>query len=708
MSGVHGAGPVAGVPAGPQPSLLDQGVQPTAATTTTPSGGAGAGQPVDTPLAADGSRVNGSQYLYGDDLQAAQAQKGPNPRAPGPDGNGPPPFARQNDAPLGGAQEAGEGALLDGSLGAGGGRTGMGAEGGTVGGRWSLGLMAGTESSSHATSWPSTSSGTVFSSSNNGVAAGSGLTNPLPVSGSRVNANLLPQGTSSPNVLPGTSPVPNALPPAGRPGVPLNGATTSGAGLQQGAGPLHAGVLPGGLNPSIAQPRAPAVQGPGGPPPLVVAAPLSRQPANALAAPAPGALNPRAEAAAIALQGKTPGQAPSASPANATAQGPVAAKPGQPALVNAPLAAAASQSALQGQRAVLGAPGSAQAVAQAQLALAQTLGKVMAGQTTAGTGAMALAEAQLALRASKLALTQAHLSAQAPQATRTGGVPTQTAAQVAAAARLGASPGTPGAAQSKVGGEHNQPPAQLAAAAMPRGLAAALAMAPKRRKRGTYDRVEAVDRHTPRQQAPEMEDEDFWRDADDEPGDRDAADAFIEAADDPEVQRRAAALAAAQHYRALRVWLDANDQQVLLRELRSGRCVLVLAPPDKIHLRLIGHLLRPDTTQSAVGITGRAWALAARWSATLPADTQWRLWRVRQGVDAEGGWRIDASQPDRHTPRLLAADDTPAPATLPVGESIAVLEPRRLRRLMGTQWTMTVLRVPMPLNDTGAIAEQTT
>ena len=203
-----------------------------------------------------------------------------------------------------------------------------------------------------------------------------------------------------------------------------------------------------------------------------------------------------------------------------------------------------------------------------------------------------------------------------------------------------------------------------------------------------------------------MEDEDFWDGAGDDADAWDGADTPVgdTPPGDADAQRHEAALAAAQHYRALRAWLAANDQQVLLRELAAGRRVLVLAPPDQSHQRLIGHLLRPDAARpdrvTAPGTTGRAWALAARWSATLPADPHWRQWRVRQAVSATGEWCIETSQPNRYTPRL-AASESRVPAGTAVGEAITLLDPRRLRRLMGSQWTLAVLRVPVPLDAGG-------
>lgn len=234
---------------------------------------------------------------------------------------------------------------------------------------------------------------------------------------------------------------------------------------------------------------------------------------------------------------------------------------------------------------------------------------------------------------------------------------------------------------------------------MPHALAMALALAPKIRQRVSQDRVERVERDMPRNAAPELEDEDFWdawsdadEDAQEEPG---------EAPGLEDMSREAAA----QHYRALRVWLEANAQQALLRELEAGRCVLVLAPPDVSHMRLWGHVLRPDAVRpgQAAGVAGQAWPLVARWTATMPADTQWRVWRLRQDVDAAGGWRLGASRPDRHTPQLVvhSAADEPAAAGPGAPERIVLQEPRRLRRLLGTQWTLMALRVPVPLDGAG-------
>ena len=365
----------------------------------------------------------------------------------------------------------------------------------------------------------------------------------------------------------------------------------------------------------------------------------------------------------------------------------------------------------------------------AQSALALTLGRAMAGQMTAGGAAMALAEGQLALRASRLAQAQALLQTpNAAQGQRGNAVAAGAQGRAAALAQgvgaagaqvpsqgaRGALPGqaaptlsqTPRAGQLAQGtgkaGDAAQQAQAAGGAVMPRQLAATLAMAPKLRKRGSHDRVEKVDKFTPRSQQPEMEDEDFWDALGDEDQDHNA-----DAPPDEAASAETAAEAAAQHYRAVHVWLQANDQAALLRELALGRRVLVLAPPDKTHLRLIGHMLWPDAadtpnTVHAAGARGRAWPLATRWSAMLPADLDWRQWRLRQWVDGEGQWHVAASQPDRNTPRVVLAGDEQANTPVTVGEYITVVEPRRLRRLMGRQWTMMVLRVPVPLDGMGA------
>ena len=502
---------------------------------------------------------------------------------------------------------------------------------------------------------------------------GQGAPNTLP--GQAIPQPLPGQGTN-PNALPPTPVNPNALP--GRPmaGVPPVGPMPPNPALP------HAQVLPvpaqagglaqAGVNGVLL--RAPPA------PPLPVAQAVA---------------NPQAMAAAAALGRAVQGaQAAQAALAAQMAQAGQQGQQGQQATLAGRAVLAGPNNGVVplpglGGRGVLTAQQAQAQTVWAQQVLAQALGRLAAGQMGAGAAALALAQGQLALREGRLALTQAAVQGQLAVQGQGRGQPL-------------------GAGKAAVDGQL-LPPGQVPVA-MPRVLAQALALAPKRRKRGTYDRVEAVDRHTPRQQAPEMEDEDFWdgvdEDADGAGGGGGAAglgQGWSEGTEDADA-RRQVAQAQVQHYRAVHAWLRAHGQQVLLRELAAGRRVMVLAPPDQSHQRLIGHLLRPDAARpdrvTAPGTTGRAWALAARWSATLPADPHWRQWRVRQAVSATGEWCIETSQPNRYTPRL-AASESRVPAGTAVGEAITLLDPRRLRRLTGSQWTLAVLRVPVPLDAGG-------
>lgn len=402
------------------------------------------------------------------------------------------------------------------------------------------------------------------------------------------------------------------------------------------------------------------------------------------------------------------------------------------------------------------AGGAPSAVVQAQAALAQAVGRTMAGQMTAGGAAMALAQAQWALRASRLgdgavaAGADRMASARSPElAQRAGRAGLADGVAMGARQRPDAMQAAmQGSGQGRVADGRRAEargaegpvvrPGQLApamgatvgdavaredgaaerrarsgdAADLPHAMAMALALAPKVRRRASQDRVERVERDMPRHGAPELEDEDLldaWGDGDGDGGDgADGSDAEA-GTDGAQAAADVSREAAAQHYRALWVWLQANAQHVLLRELEAGRCVLVLAPPDVSHMRLWGHVLRPDGAGAGVaaGSAGLAWPLMARWSATMPADTQWRVWRLRQELDAAGRWGLGASRPDRHTPLLVVNGAAAESAAGGPGasERIALQEPRRLRRLLGSQWTLVALRVPVPLDGTGAAGQ---
>lgn len=559
--------------------------------------------------------------------------------------------------------------------------------------------------------------------------------------------NSVPAQQGSPYAPPSTA-SPNPLPGTGTHGGLINQALGGSALGAQGANAMGAGAAGVGIGGAAMAART-GVQGfttqnqPLGA--SALARPSAASPASSMLQ---GLANPRAEAAALAAQSKAGGQPGSFG----NASGPAAlAQMGKaaPATASLPNNAASTAAASMGSAAGAGrtSMGNAQAVAQAQGVLAQALGRTMAGQMTAGGAAVALAQAQLALQVALRSGRQG-LEAAALQAAGKGSgaaqpasgaradvlasarparpAATQPGPQVLARAQVGPSvragalgpaaaggsvasgTGLAGKASGKAHKAAND--AQAQAGAMPPSLALALAMAPKVRKRGSHERVERVERDTPRAQTPEMEDEDFW----DGLGDADAQDGHDSAPAPEDAESAQALQALQQHYRAMVVWLAANERHALLRELAAGRSVLVLAPPDGSHTRLLGHFLRPDgacTSEGAIpGMTGRAWALGAQWSATMPADGQWREWRLRQDVDGAGRWRLGASRPDKHTPRVLvrgeaSATDGPSVHRAPhAGECIGFYEPRRLRRLMAAQWTMLVLRVPLPLDGIGQVS----
>ena len=207
---------------------------------------------------------------------------------------------------------------------------------------------------------------------------------------------------------------------------------------------------------------------------------------------------------------------------------------------------------------------------------------------------------------------------------------------------------------------------------------------PKGRARGTLDKVEAVSRNMGGPQGqPEPEDEDLdWLEQQGQQG--------HEAAQEQSP--------AAQKYQAIALWLLAHGQMAALRELAHGHRVLLLAPAADAPLTLAGHVLVPEraavavedgASQMQMGAQGQALELPARWTQALPADRQWRQWKLRQQSD-ESGWSLQAPRPERGTPRLLAADNAADPAALAStpasaaesaperAELITLPEPRRL------------------------------
>ena len=229
---------------------------------------------------------------------------------------------------------------------------------------------------------------------------------------------------------------------------------------------------------------------------------------------------------------------------------------------------------------------------------------------------------------------------------------------------------------------------------------------PKGRARGTLDKVEAVSRNMGGPQGqPEPEDEDLdWLEQQQGQQGHEAA------------QEQSPA---ARKYQAIALWLLAHGQMAALRELAHGHRVLLLAPAADAPLTLAGHVLVPEraavavedgASQMQMGAQGQALELPARWTQALPADRQWRQWKLRQQSD-ESGWSLQAPRPERGTPRLLAADNAADPAALanpPASaaesaperaELITLPEPRRLRRLLDGQWALLALRSPVPIGE---------
>ncbi len=231
---------------------------------------------------------------------------------------------------------------------------------------------------------------------------------------------------------------------------------------------------------------------------------------------------------------------------------------------------------------------------------------------------------------------------------------------------------------------------------------------PKGRARGTLDKVEAVSRNMGGPQGqPEPEDEDLdWLEQQGQQGHAAAQEQSP----------------AARKYQAIALWLLAHGQMAALRELAHGHRVLLLAPAADAPLTLAGHVLVPEraavavedgASQMQMGAQGQALELPARWTQALPADRQWRQWKLRQQSD-ESGWSLQAPRPERGTPRLLVADNaaeaaeaarlanTPASAAESAperAELITLPEPRRLRRLLDGQWALLALRSPVPIGE---------
>jgi len=159
-------------------------------------------------------------------------------------------------------------------------------------------------------------------------------------------------------------------------------------------------------------------------------------------------------------------------------------------------------------------------------------------------------------------------------------------------------------------------------------------------------------------------------------------------------------------YSQLTWWLRTHKQSAALRELAQLRRVLVLAPADKSGMSWQGHLMCPAPAARGHGMAvhvpgaeGRSWPLRTQgaWMLTEPAG-RWQRWRMRQHLGADGVWQLNQHADGPHAP-AWCIDGAPQLLPAPVCDDIPLqlTEPQRLRRLLGTQWTVLVLRAPEPL-----------
>ena len=449
---------------------------------------------------------------------------------------------------------------------------------------------------------------------------------------------------------------------------------------------------------------------------------------------------------ARAAAGQTPAPQ-SATPQTATQAALQAQRltPAALAAITRTLAAHQQQAARMGAL-LMAAAGMAQPLA-VQQAQRQLLAQALALALLAGKGQASAADMALlnATRQSAIAALTAGLQAKnANVAARMGAAAQQTAAQAAtqtsatrqSAAQTATQASSVQSAQAKQAAQEGKAKAaaqaatQAGSATQAKGREAAQAQQvagqqasqektgihkrvslrnmPKGRARGTLDKVEAVSRNMGGPQGqPEPEDEDLdWLEQQGQQGQQGHAAAQEQSP-------------AARKYQAIALWLLAHGQMAALRELAHGHRVLLLAPAADAPLTLVGHVLVPEraavavedgASQMQMGAQGQALELPARWTQALPADRQWRQWKLRQQSD-ESGWSLQAPRPERGTPRLLAADNAADPAALantPASaaesaperaELITLPEPRRLRRLLDGQWALLALRAPVPVGE---------
>ena len=490
------------------------------------------------------------------------------------------------------------------------------------------------------------------------------------------------------------------------------------------------------------QPQPPQPQPRPEPQPAVQAQQVATQAATTQAATRAEAQAASTQAASVRQQQAraAAGQTPTPQTATQAALQAQRLTPAALAAITRTLAAHQQQAARMGAL-LMAAAGMAQPLA-VQQAQRQLLAQALALALLAGKGQASAADMALlnATRQSAIAALTAGLQAKnANVAARMGAATQQTAAQAAtqtsatrqSAAQTATQASSVQSAQAKQAAQEGKAKAaaqaatQAGSATQAKGREAAQAQQvagqqasqektgihkrvslrnmPKGRARGTLDKVEAVSRNMGGPQGqPEPEDEDLdWLEQQQGQQGHEAA------------QEQSPA---ARKYQAIALWLLAHGQMAALRELAHGHRVLLLAPAADAPLTLVGHVLVPEraavavedgASQMQMGAQGQALELPARWTQALPADRQWRQWKLRQQSD-ESGWSLQA-------PRLLAADNaaenttgtarlanTPSSAAESAperAELITLPEPRRLRRLLEGQWALLALRSPVPIGE---------
>jgi hypothetical protein len=155
-------------------------------------------------------------------------------------------------------------------------------------------------------------------------------------------------------------------------------------------------------------------------------------------------------------------------------------------------------------------------------------------------------------------------------------------------------------------------------------------------------------------------------------------------------------------YHPLVSWLRTHKQDTALHELTQLRRVLVLIPTDKLGQSWQAYLMCPAsaanaTAMCAPGTQGRSWPLRAQGTfACTELAERWQHWRMHQHLCAEGVWQLDQSSEGPRAPAWCG--DSAPQLQPPVSNAIPLhlTEPQRLRRLLGTQWTVLMLLAPEP------------